>query len=410
MTVGHDGARIQGLPPGEESELARLNLAFRNRLFSRRIREKQAREDERNKAQDPLHVDVPSIKDRYRAWSVVCDESVDGDGMTRKRYHVPPEMDTNDPFHDYRWFGAEVVGPVLSIGDERARQAIRDACGALRDKLRIHKPMEVSSGLHVHLGHTQGWVLPQLKRFAVVWYLTENTLFQFHRKDRDRSHKVSRATRWFTPSFRRRAGFGFMPGYSKPMPFNPSHILNLFAMEAQANIPYHRLTREQKAMTYWIWQFNSINGLNAGLGKQEHKEIRTGLKWRVRGLYSSYEKSEDGGDPQPGTVEVRIMQGTLDADYINNWVSILERIVHVVRKLKNHEFKALLDTWLQQPTAEKLLEVLQVPEDLRKYWTDPKRRDKRNEWWEYPDRDMVDWGQPFMVPGHRATHGPEWDD
>jgi len=160
-------------------------------------------------------------------------------------------------------------------------------------------------------------------------------------------------------------------------------------------------------MVYYIWQYKSINELNIGLG--ENPRARTGLKWRVRGKYSSQEKTNECA-PQPGTVEVRIMQGTLDADHINNWVAFLERIVHVVRNLTNHEFRTLLDTWLAQPTGAKLLEVLGLPEDLQKYWTDPKRRDENNEWWEYPDKDKVDWGEPFMVPGHRATHGPQWDD
>ena len=159
----NNGASIRGWPPIPGSTLPQIKGVLRNRLIARRNREKQAREDRRNKARDPLHVHVPNLKNQYKAWTVTIDISVDGNGMDFKRYHVPPEMETDDPIQDYRWFGAEVVSPVLALNDERAKQALRDACGSLRDKLRIHKPMQVSSGLHVHLGHTKGWVLPQLK-------------------------------------------------------------------------------------------------------------------------------------------------------------------------------------------------------------------------------------------------------
>ncbi|KAI0490029.1 hypothetical protein F4859DRAFT_463289 [Xylaria cf. heliscus] len=92
---------------------------------------------------------------------------------------------------DYAWFGAEVVSPVLPLGEEQARQAIRDACGSLRNSLRCHKPMQVSTGLHIHLGHTQGWTLFQAKRFASFWFLAEKTLLSLHRIDRDQDKKVS---------------------------------------------------------------------------------------------------------------------------------------------------------------------------------------------------------------------------
>jgi hypothetical protein len=159
----NNGVNIRGWPPIPGSSLPKIKGVLRNRLIARRHRAKQARENRRNTAQDPLHVDVPNLKDQYKAWTVTIDVSVDGNGMNYERYNVPPEVETDDPIQEYRWFGAEVVSPVLGINDERAKQAVRDACGALRDKLRIHKPMEVSSGLHVHLGHTKGWILPQLK-------------------------------------------------------------------------------------------------------------------------------------------------------------------------------------------------------------------------------------------------------
>jgi hypothetical protein len=148
--------------PADRGELMRGLL--RQRLELRRNQSKQERENMRNRQTDPIHVPYPGLKDQYKAWTVTNDVSVDGNGMTLRRYYVPPYVnETTDPFGEYNWFGAEVVSPVLPTGDERAREAVRAACGSLRDALRCHKPMEVSSGLHIHLGHTKGWNLFQLK-------------------------------------------------------------------------------------------------------------------------------------------------------------------------------------------------------------------------------------------------------
>ncbi|KAI1817921.1 hypothetical protein GGS20DRAFT_423528 [Poronia punctata] len=414
-----DVVDTSGWPPMTADDTRRMRGHLRGRLRMRRDDVKQEREDLRNKQTDPLHVPVPGLRDQYKAWTVTNDISVNGNGMSWYRYQVPPEMDTPSPFDDYRWFGAEVVSPVFNIADERAKQAIRDACGGLRDQLRIHKPMEVSSGLHVHLGHTQGWLLPQLKRMATFWYLTENVILQLHRKDRglDRTWcaKIGDQSALYLALFKDEKEIREMYGWA--ITTNRVEVTNMFANEARAHVPYDSLTSEQMTMVYFIWQYRSINGLNKGLGETDR--ARTGLKWRVRGVHSSLEKEvvEEVSDydsdvlfPQPGTVEVRIMQGTLDADHINNWVVVLEHIVRAVRDLTANDYQTLLSRFLEQPTRERLLTVLGVPHHIRTYWLDPKRRNEADTWWEYPDKDRVDWAQPFMVRGHRATHGPAWDD
>lgn len=169
-------------------QIRHLKAVLRDRLRNLRKIAKQKRENERNKQIDPLHVPIPGLKAQYKAWTVTIDLSVDGNGMTGDRYD---NTDAPEPLEEYCWFGAEVVSPVFAMGDERARQAIRDACGSLRDELRCHKPMKVSTGLHIHLGHTSGWTLFQAKRFATFWYLAEKTMLSLHREDRDADMKVS---------------------------------------------------------------------------------------------------------------------------------------------------------------------------------------------------------------------------
>ncbi|KAI8949745.1 hypothetical protein F4801DRAFT_603090 [Xylaria longipes] len=391
-------------------QLKYLRGILRDRLINARNLAKQARENERNTQVDPIHVPVPGLKPQYKAWTVTIDLSVDGNGMTAERY---ANHDNGDPYEQYYWFGAEVVSPVLAMGDERARQAVRDACGSLRDALRCHKPMRVSTGLHIHLGHTKGWSLFQAKRFASFWFLAEKTILSLHRADRDEDMKwcakIGGGSQLWRANFategieRRRCSSAVVFSY-------PTATKRVYTTEFTNNTPCFNanMTKNQKIMLYYIWMYNSINHLHEALG--ENYYCRAGVKWRIRGKYSSLQGYEDPDVvPEPGTIEVRIMHGTLDADHINNWVSVLERITYVVRNLTDYDFQELLNQFMLDQTRERLLTLLGVPDDIRQYWLDRKRRDAGNNYWEYPDRDKVDWEDPFMVPGHRATHGPFWD-
>lgn len=133
---------------------------------------------------DPDHLPVVGLKDEYKGWRVIEDVSVDGAGMTPDRYNIPESRRGEVPMARYLYFGAEVVSPVFRAGNTSTYENIRKVCGVLRDELRIHKPMEVSTGLHVHMGHKHGWTLLHLKKFVTLWSLIEHTLIYTHRKDR----------------------------------------------------------------------------------------------------------------------------------------------------------------------------------------------------------------------------------
>ncbi|KAI0534031.1 hypothetical protein GGR58DRAFT_520797 [Xylaria digitata] len=403
----NDRCTLSGWPGLTQEQLQKFKVILEQRLRQQRNVSKQQRENERNRQIDPLHVPVPGLRSQYKAWTVTVDPSVDGDGMSKKRY-VNADNSEN-PFDEYFWFGAEVVSPVLPMGDERSREAVRVACGALRDTLRCHKPMEVSTGLHVHLGHTKGWTLFQAKRFATFWFITENTILQLHRKDRDRDQKWCAKMRKGSRLWR--ALYSQIQSErsecaSVPQKSHPADKKSGYEAELRANVPRDDLTWASKGFVYYIWQFDSITALHEGLGENQY--CRMGIRWRIRGLNSSLE-----GDPEepnePGTIETRVMQGTLDADHINNWVVILEHIVDAVRNMEDAEFRDLLRQLLLNKSQDGFLRLLRVPKDVQEYWRDPKRRNRDDRFWEYPDEDKVDWADPFMVPGHKATHGSLWD-
>ncbi|KAK5634783.1 hypothetical protein RRF57_010496 [Xylaria bambusicola] len=447
---------VRGWPDLSEARLQHLKAILEERIISKRNLYKQLREDLRNEQVDPLHVPVPGLKQQYKAWTVTIDLSVDGNGMTKERY---ANATTADPWNEYFWFGAEVVSPVLPMRDERSYEAVRVACGALRDALRCHKPMEVSTGLHIHLGHTHGWTLFQAKRFGAFWLLAETIILRLHRRDRDMDAKVSESIlscnfsqarylfpntyemwesnyscsvtcfvlsmmfTWLTVKYCKwcakirgssrlwRALFSSdeqeRQACASTIPANNPPLQRMNCdRELIRNVPLQRLGDVWRKFLQNLWQYGSITELHKGLGESQY--CRTGIKWRIRGKNSSTERATQD-DEQPGTIEARIMHGTLDADNINNWVIVLERIVHVVRNFSDDEFREFLSEFLSSRSPGRLLALLEVPEEVRQYYVDPKRRDTQDMYWEYPDHDLVDWNQPFMVPGHKATHGSYWD-
>ncbi|KAI1330862.1 putative amidoligase enzyme-domain-containing protein [Xylariaceae sp. FL0255] len=367
--------RMQGWPALTEWEWEDIYINLYDEWEMDRRAAKQERENERNLAQDPIHVAVPRISPQYQAWTVTNDWSVDGNGMVLRRYDMTDAPPTNRPFQEYHWFGAEVVSPVLPQGDERTRQSIRTACGALRDYFRIHKPMHVSTGLHVHVGHSKGWSLQQLKRFASLWYLAEDTIYHMQRRDRGEDRK------WCAR----------MADQSR-----------LAKALYNAHIPKNELGDDEIRFLEFLWQIPTVTQINYCLG--ENEDIRTGLRWRVSGR--QHTRAGDGTQ----TIEARIMAGTLDADHINNWAIVLERIVHTVRNLSDADFQAALRQIARERTRASLMLAIGVPDAVRAYWLNLKRRDDKDQWWEYPDKDKVQWKQPFMVTGHKHTHGALWDD
>ncbi|KAI0165695.1 hypothetical protein GGR57DRAFT_512759 [Xylariaceae sp. FL1272] len=344
-----------------------------------------------------------------------------------------------DPFGAYRWFGAEVISPVLPQNSAVTREAIRRATLKIStksstffdptgntmnaestDRWSSDKPMEVTSGLHVHLGHSKGWTLDQLKRFACFWYLAEDTIYHLHRRDRGEDDTWCARMRnasnlWQALCLLLPAGLQVVPGtvqqhsplqlwlmhsrfsddfdirddLESTVEYHPDNITSQYEALMEANVPADSedLEDDESYFLRALYRCSSITNLAYALNANDDQQA----------------------DPESQTIEARIMAGTLDADHINNWIAVLEHIVTIARDWSNARFRQMLERFLPDRSMENLLREIGVSDYIRDYWLDPKRRDATNTWWEYPDRDRVDWGNPFNVRGHRATHGSEWD-
>ncbi|KAI1457960.1 hypothetical protein F4805DRAFT_426005 [Annulohypoxylon moriforme] len=393
----------------------RIQIA--DRVFKLILEERSAQRKanllELEEAEDPDYTKADALEPRYRAWTVMEDVSVDGAGMIPARYNIPIHREDEVPMEIYRWFGAEVISPVMPMNSDATAAKIRQACSVLRDYFRIHKPMERSTGLHVHFGHKHGWNLQQMKRFVTLWIIIEPIIIHCHRKDRGVRNATwvanmfdfsKLSTYLFSPSQRDRQLYECEPRATAEQRDASRVLMNM-------HVPVNRLDQRQREYIEKIWCYQTLSEMHEAVTSPSRS-----LSARIR---ISGGKTSDGADyATPQTIEIRTMQGTIDANHINHWIAVMKRVMYYVRNQTADQFRELLsrffdrihgpdDLWL-------LLQLLEAPMETRQYFAHPYNRGydpgTSEQWWMYPDRDVVDWTQPFMVKGHGATHGQQYDN
>ncbi|KAI1470308.1 uncharacterized protein F4812DRAFT_468948 [Daldinia caldariorum] len=370
-------------------------------------------------AEDPIRVEVRGIQKNYKAWSVIEDVSLDGDGMDPSRYNIPTLQESKNPMKDYWWFGAEVVSPPLAFDSQRSIEAIKKVCNVLRSNLRCHKPMEASSGFHVHLGHKHGWNLLQVKRFITLWVLTESSIVHLHRKDRGVRPRWAAPLMESTCLARALSSADMLGRFElsgcKPRSSPSEKARNLQNLARHVNLEL--LDAQRSEFLQNVWQYATISELTdamAGALQDGLRFFQPALEIHLRGDKTS----NLSGKRTTGTIEIRTMHGTLDADHIIQWVAVLRRYLHYARDASADEFKMITKAFSEILTSSphKVYDILRVleppPETVYYFMSAVNRRGDAKldqDWWVYPDEDRVDWSNPFMVPGHKATHGPEYD-
>ncbi|KAI0889168.1 uncharacterized protein GGS22DRAFT_68212 [Annulohypoxylon maeteangense] len=401
-----------------------VNIGMVCDKFTQRVREektslKASHWNDLENGVDPDFVPAAGLQDRYRAWTVVQDVSVNGHGMGPWRYQISELRRGEIPMEVYRWFGAEVVSPVLPQNAPETPDKIRRVCATLRNYFRIHKPMEVSTGLHVHLGHKHGWNLLQVKRFVTLWYLCERALIHCHRKDRDGPKMFMWCASMGEGT--RLAAYLFhidqltrQDNECEPRTTPTKKEIDLGVMRSHV-VPIN-LSAKQREFLEKVWTYTTISELNGALWGRSAPGVEciTAARMRLSGQKTSY--SADYSLPQ--TIEIRTMHGTLDGNHVNHWIAVLRRIMHYVRNVPAVEFQELTTRILDEIENEtllwRLLQILDVPEETRKFYAHPFNRvydiNTRGSWFTYPDKDIVDWADPFMERGHAGTHGNHYDE
>ncbi|KAI0404970.1 hypothetical protein F4802DRAFT_564983 [Xylaria palmicola] len=354
------------------------------------------------KREDPDRVinmgDVP----QYLAWSATEDLSITehddvliSDSYTLPEGVLPVDPRSNTPYGDppdlYKWVGSEVISPVLDYDNPKTRLTLRLVCKALRDALRIHKPIvQVPSGVHIHIGQQAGWTLLHLKKFATLWHMVEPFMYKLHRRDRLNST-------WCGPTARESRIATYIRTREDALrsfvatTTGPKKLLYDRQMSRYVPAPPSNNLRE---LFKNIWHYESISDLNKAMGSSAFQP--SCVRWRILGDLLSLEPGED---TPIQTLEFRLMQGTLDADHIWRWAGILERLVTFARDSTAEVFRGAI-RGLRDEFPPPSLRINQ--EDLD--WFRLRRTDR--DYFAYPDPNgRVDWTDPFMVRGYGETHG-----
>ncbi|KAI1302225.1 hypothetical protein F5Y03DRAFT_407909 [Xylaria venustula] len=347
--------------------------------------------------EDPNSRASVEIDRRYRRWSVLEDPSVCAEWPDAASYRMQPparrtmqRLGYQAPSDAYHWFGAELVSPVLDYNSPRTLTALRRATKALRDNIRIHKPLSaIHSGVHIHIGQEAGWTLLHLKKFATLWSVLEPHLYKLHRRDRQSSQyciPMNPGCNLANLVYRRNRNFREYGATTRGAQEEAyRNQMNRFVPE------FNRRRRLAEFLGH-VWQYRTIDELGAAMGSPI--DVETCVRWRITGF--------NNRSPRPvgdrlQTLEFRMMQGTLDANHIWKWAGILERLVVFARDSTEDEFRAAM-TDIAAHGISNLLGLNQ--EDLQ--WFQARRNDQDH--FQYPDRDRVDWRTPFMTTGHGETH------
>ncbi|TRX98914.1 hypothetical protein FHL15_000256 [Xylaria flabelliformis] len=345
---------------------------------------------------DPNSVLLEGADPRYYAWSCTDDVSIQDPFPTYEDYIVPigsvPLLPNSkdayaNPPHLYKWYPAEVVSSILDYDNPSTRETLKTACKTLRDELRIHKPAAaVHTGVHIHIGQQAGWTLLHLKKFATLWHLIEPDLYKLHRRDRGRSI-------WCSPMGSQcnlaRCVFGW-DGDARYQATTTGPLRRVYQAQMQTWVPF--INGHSKLVEYFtnIWQYSTIGQLNAAMGSGRRSE--TCVRWRIIGKSLSLKAGS-----MIQTLEFRLMQGTLDAEHIWKWASIVERLVIFARDSTAEAFRETLQHLLDG-NYPSLIGLNQA--DIA--WFESRLRDG---YFAYPEPDdKVNWADPFMIRGYGDTH------
>ncbi|RYP16295.1 hypothetical protein DL765_005201 [Monosporascus sp. GIB2] len=341
---------------------------------------------------DPHHVDVPGMGDKYRAWLVTKDPSVSTRAVGVRHYEMPPG-----------YWGAEVITPVYDTENRACADNIQRAVQQLREEFRIHKPMAaVRSGAHVHWGHQDGWTLLQLKRFANLWVVIEESLFGLHRSDRS-NFNYCRSLREHS-----RLAYALSPDnpahrakYRDSLPQGGSAVSQRYDRYTASRIPLDSLGSMDGrllGLVQNIWRYPNITTLATAMSPWSFTD-EAAVRWNVTGE----KRSDDPSMVSKQTLEFRMMQGTLDFEHIMHWMQVCHRVILVSRSAPDETFYAIMEQLCKKASIFDSLGVSRATHDYflqhLDYETDPNGR-----YWVYPDRDRVAWAQPFMTKGWRSTH------
>jgi hypothetical protein len=287
----------------------------------------------------------------YNAWRLGQDNSI------MKNYN--PNVIVTGP---YDWTGCEITSPVLS--DYKYASKIEDVCKVLKT-IRIH--LNHSTSVHVHVGRgDQPFSLLTLKKFASLYWLTEDAVLEIHHPSRRSNAHCFRLNR-----------YSRLATKSQETLNREEEGLHKESLEAMKNIipgaGLSTLKRSQICRIWGCWNMEELALLMGGDPAWEDKTRIAGERGSV-GFQRFIQCGKTGGNTQ--TFEWRQMAGSLGARHINEWIKFCLAFTNFCRKSFDLEFKRFMDKVIQRGmdyAGIELLEAMnvdvQVFRDVMEVWS-----------------------------------------
>ncbi|KAI0023615.1 hypothetical protein F4780DRAFT_786345 [Xylariomycetidae sp. FL0641] len=414
------GGFLQGDWPEESGE--RIKIAFKDNCarLQKEAADKQASLTDRAGP----HLELPGMPPAFKAWCVTRSRVVTWKELLSQNYRQPEGYYAN-PSLLYRWFPATVYSPLLSSSAYPA--ALRRACGALRTRLRVHKPASALRGhVGVHVGSPRGWTLLQLKRFLTLWLAVEDAATLLHPEHA--SLPRVRATALGDRRLALRSRLGLYAAAPDPALewYVPRRVSAARRADLAAHVPgTGRLARRHPELLRLLWGYVSVSALAEGLRDGQYRcrgssgndddddEDGVCVAVHARGWKRSGDRGEIEQQQTAHTVEVRLMAATLDAEHVAHWARVVEALARFARDAATPDaFREALARWQAWPrqtgpgALAGLAAVFGVPADTRAWFeANAGGRVMENDFFTYPDGDLVDWTNPWMAPGSGNVYG-----
>ncbi|KAI1764231.1 hypothetical protein GGR53DRAFT_327373 [Hypoxylon sp. FL1150] len=392
-----------GFPPGALPGLQRLWVERARQEIEQRWRQEDQREAN---VVDPNAILLPGMDPKYRAWTCTRDASFSADTANLDHYSIkgyaPPfGSDFPAPPTEYKWFSGEVVSPILDFDHEDTPLAIIRACNILRSRFRIHKPLSViGTGFHVHFGQERGWTLLHLKKFTTAWLLLEESIEKLHRIDRSQDNFFSQSLRENSNLAKNIIAPSTGPAARSTLRNRDPDKADWYDTRALQHVDFSlpQISDFMRDLIRELWQYETVDDLNHGMTVQRgYGHIR----YRLSGVSRAFRPTRGMyGTGILQTLEFRIMQGTLDADHMWLWMSICRQLILFSRDLDDGQFRDSLTAMLT--AAVPPVDVLRLQGRVVNYFL--VRLSQITGYFEYPDKDKIDWNSPFMLPGYTNMH------
>ncbi|KAL2873747.1 hypothetical protein SGCOL_011061 [Colletotrichum sp. CLE4] len=252
--------------------------------------------------------------------------------------------------------GMEMSSPVLRDSPEDFGKIV-DVLRILRGGLR---PMlDVSCGLHVHVGSVRKFSLRSLKRIATLIMIADPILYTLVHPSRQWNPMtlplhldaiIAKADG--LPDYT--AAFDFEDADNKSQDNPLQVVMAKVLLDLEANVPMNDLPRKLRGQLAKLWATDSLSVLLSQLAP--FRGCKGGTAFGTLG----WDFSKPSNDPRiKGTIEFRMLEGTLDPVLITHWTKLLLKIVERGDAATSKEYFQILATLAQErKSAEDKLAAL----------------------------------------------------